>query len=105
MTECVIQACFTASANIASHTHNLRVNCVMRVDRNSTVGIATRYVLDGPLIESPWEGGTRSYAPVHTSPGAHPASYTTGTGSFPGVKRLGRDVDQSRTEVKEGAEI
>jgi len=26
-------------------------------------------------------------APVQTGPGAHPASYTMGTGSFPGVKR------------------
>jgi hypothetical protein len=26
-------------------------------------------------------------------PEAHPASYTMGTGSFPGVKRPGRDVD------------
>jgi hypothetical protein len=32
-------------------------------------------------------------APVQTGPGAHPASYTIGTESFPGVKRPGRDVD------------
>ena len=31
--------------------------------------------------------GTRSSAVVHTGPGVHPASYTLGTGSFPGVKR------------------
>jgi hypothetical protein len=33
-------------------------------------------------------------ASVHTSPGAHPASYTMGTGSFPGVKWPGREVNQ-----------
>jgi len=32
-------------------------------------------------------------APVQTDPGAHPASYTVGTGPFPGVKRPGRGVD------------
>jgi len=34
-------------------------------------------------------------APVQTSPGAHPASYTMGTGSFLGVKRPGRNVDHT----------
>ena len=58
---------------------------------DSSVGIATRYGLDGPKIESPW--GARFSAPVQTGPGAHPASYTMGTWSFPGVKRPGRGVD------------
>jgi hypothetical protein len=31
-------------------------------------------------------------APVQTVPGAHPASYTMGTGSFPCEKRLGSGV-------------
>jgi len=31
----------------------------------------------------------RFSAPVHTGPGAHPASCTMGTGSFPGVKSDG----------------
>jgi hypothetical protein len=35
----------------------------------------------------------RFSAPVQTGPGTHPASYTMGTGSFPGVKRPGRGVD------------
>jgi hypothetical protein len=39
--------------------------------------------------------GARFSAPVQTCPGAHPASYTTGTGSFPGVKPPGRSVDHS----------
>ena len=55
----------------------------------SVVGIATGYGLDGPGIESWW--GARFSAPVHTGPGAHPASCTMGTGSFPGIKS-GRGV-------------
>ena len=40
--------------------------------------------------------GTRFYAPVQTGPGAHPASCTMGTVSFPGGKeRPGRDADPS----------
>jgi len=46
----------------------------------------------------------RFSAPFQTSPGAHPASYTMGIGSFPGVKWPGRGVDHptpSSAEVKE----
>ena len=39
--------------------------------------------------------GARFSAPVQTGPGAHPASCTMGTGSFPGIKRPGRDADPS----------
>jgi len=56
------------------------------------VGIATGYGLDGPGIESRW--GARFSAPVQTSPGAHLASCTMGTGYFLGVKG-GRDVTQT----------
>ena len=58
---------------------------------DSSVGIATRYGLDGPGIESRW--GARFSAPVQTDPGAHPTSCTMGTGFFSGVKRPGRGVD------------
>ena len=74
--------------------------------RDSSVGIATRYGLDGPGIESRWEA--RVSAPVQTGPGAHPASYTMGTEYFPGVKRPGRGVDHlplSSAEVKERVEL
>ena len=58
------------------------------------VNIATGYRLDGPGIESRW--GARFSAPVQTGPGAHPASCTMGTGSFPrGKERPGRDTDPS----------
>ena len=59
--------------------------------RDSSVGTATRYKLDGPGTESRW--GRDFSAPVQTGPGAHPASYKMGTGSFPGVRRTGRGVD------------
>jgi hypothetical protein len=39
--------------------------------RDSSVGIATCYGLDGPGIESRW--GTRFSAPVQKDPGTHPA--------------------------------
>jgi hypothetical protein len=76
------------------------------VGRDSAVGTETRYGLDGPGIESRW--GARFSAPVQTGPGAHPASYTMGTGSFPGVKWPGRGVDHpppSSAEVKERVEL
>jgi len=65
------------------------VSEVIHSGPGSLVGIATCYELDGPGIESRW--GARLSAPVQTGPGAHPASCTMGTGSFPGVKS-GRGV-------------
>jgi len=62
------------------------------LDRDSSVGIATRYRLDVPGIEY-LVGGARFSAPVQTGPGAQPASCTMGTGSFPRVKRPGRGAD------------
>ena len=52
--------------------------------------------------------GAKISAPVHTGPGAHPASYTMGTGSLLGVKRPGRGVDHtppSSAEVKERVDL
>jgi hypothetical protein len=70
---------------------------------DSVVGIATRYRLDFPGIESRW--GTRFSAPLYLSaPGAYPASYTLGTGCFPGLKRPGLGVvlpPPSSAEVKD----
>jgi len=78
----------------------------MTGSRYSPVGIATRYGLAGPGIECRW--GVRFSAPVQTGSEAHPASYTTDTGSFPGVKRSGRGVDNplpSIAEVKERVDL
>jgi hypothetical protein len=69
--------------------------------RDSSIGIATDYGLDGPGFESRW--GARFFAHVQTRPEAHPASCTIDTGSFPGVKRPRRGADHpppSSAEVK-----
>jgi hypothetical protein len=67
--------------------------CQIYVGRDSLVGVATRYGMDGSGIESWW--GTRFSTPVQTDidPEALPVSYTKGIGSFPGVKRAGRGVN------------
>ena len=52
--------------------------------------------------------GARFSAPDQTGPGAHPASFTMGTGSFPRVKRPERGIDHpptSSAEVEERVEL
>ena len=69
--------------------------------RDSSVGVATPY---GLAVRGSNAGGAGFYAPAHTCPGAHPASYTVGTGSFSEVKRPGRGVNHPpppSAEVKE----
>ena len=73
-------------------------------------GQLSRYT-DSPRAR--WSGdripvGAKFSSPVQAGPGAHPASYKMGTGSFPGVKRPGRGVDHpspSRTEVEGRVEL
>ena len=74
--------------------------------RDSSVSVATRYGLDSSGIESRWQA--RFSAPVQNGPGAHPASYTMDTGSFPEVKQQGRGVDHPppfSAEIKERVEL
>ena len=54
---------------------------VNNMDRDSSVGIATRYGLGGPGGQNPVEASFS--APVHTGPEAHPASCTV----VPGLSR------------------
>ena len=71
---------------------------------DSSVGIATRYRLDGLGDRIAVEA--RFSASVQTDPEAHSASYTMGTVSLPGVKRPRRGVDHPTppsAEVKERA--
>jgi len=56
----------------------------------SSVGIATELRAGQSGIESRWG---RDFPPVQTGPGAHPASCTMGTGSYPGGKVSGRAAD------------
>jgi hypothetical protein len=79
---------------------------VYAMGRDSSVGIATRYGLDGPGIEYRWRRDF-PYRSIPT-PGTHPASYTRGTGLLPKIKRPGRGVDHpppSIAEVKERIEL
>jgi hypothetical protein len=73
--------------------------------RDGVVGIATlRSGRSGDRVQV----RARFSAPVLTGPGAHPATYTMGTGSFPGVKRPGRGVNHPplfSAEVKERVEL
>jgi len=74
-------------------------------NRDSSVGIETRYSLDRSGIESRWG---RDFPPVQTGPGVHPAFCTMGTGSLPGIKWPWRGVDHptpSSAEVKERVEL
>jgi hypothetical protein len=76
------------------------------VGRLSTVGIATRYGLDGPGIESRW--GRDFPHPSRPALGTTQPPIQWVRGLFPEVKRPGRGVDHpppSRAEVKERVEL
>ena len=57
---------------------NLTAGTLRISGQGSVVGTAT--------VRGSNPGEARFSAPVQTGPGAHPASFTMGTGSFPGVK-------------------
>jgi hypothetical protein len=59
-----------------------------------SVGIATRYGLDGPGIQYRW--GAKFSATVQNAPETHPTTYKMGTGFFQGIKQTGRGVDHPR---------
>jgi hypothetical protein len=98
--------CHSVSVNVSCKTCTVnKINKTIIYAQYDAVGIATRYGLGGPGIESRWE---RFSAPVQTGPGVHSACYTMGTGSFPRVKRPGRGVDHpppSGAEVQERVEL
>ena len=86
------KACFESASNAV-------------VGTDISVGIATRYGLDGPGIQYQW--GARFSAPVQNGPAIQAASCTAGTGYFPGVKRSGHGADHplSSAEVKERVQL
>jgi hypothetical protein len=70
-----------------------------------SVGIATRYGLEGPASNP---GEERFFAPFQTDSGAHTTTYTIVIGSLSRVKRPERGVNHppsSSTEVKERVEL
>jgi hypothetical protein len=76
--------------------------------RDSSVGIALGYGLDdrGSKVRFPAGAGNLSlHHRVRNGSGAHPSSYPMGIrGSFPGVKRLGREAEHSSPSSAEGKE-
>ena len=79
---------------------------IYKVDQDSSVGIATRYGLDGPGSESTW----RRDFPYRSRPilGPTQPSIQWVPGFFPGGKAVGRGVNHpppSRAEVKERVEL
>ena len=68
-----------------THTHTQRGR---GGGRDSVVGIAICYALDGPEFESRWKA--RFNATVQAG---SEAPYTMGTGFFPGVKQTERGLD------------
>ena len=102
-----INACtYHNVTSLRSKNFEFGTSFYVMMGRDSSVCIATGYGLDGPGIESRW--GARFSAPVQTGLGAHPASYTMGTGIFPREKRPGCGLDHtplSRAEVKERVEL
>jgi len=76
------------------------------VGRDSSVGMTTRYGLDGPDIKSRW--GEKYSTPVQTGSGAHLAPCTRAIVSFQRKKRPNRGVDHpppSSPEFKERVEL
>jgi hypothetical protein len=80
--------------------------------RDSSVGTATNYGLDDRMIGVRIPVGDRNFSlhhSVRTGSGIHSASYPVGIrGYFPGVKRLGYEVDRSPPSsagVKECVEL
>ena len=62
-------------------------------DREISIGIATRYWLDGPGIESRWERNFPHPSRPNLGPTQPPIEWVTSLS--PGVKRSGRGVDHS----------
>jgi hypothetical protein len=83
LVECLFNQSAGHAANPLSRMgfgNNLICFCFIFVGRDSAVGIATRYGLDGLGIDPPV--GSRFSEPVQTGPGTHTASYKMGTESL-----------------------
>jgi len=78
---------------------------MLRMGRDSSDGIATRYGLDGPGIESRWE--TRFFRTHPDRPWCPPSLLYNMYGAFPGVMCLGRGAGHppSCVDVKETVEL
>jgi hypothetical protein len=82
------------------------ISCIVKVGRDSSVGIATPYGLDGPGIESRWGRDFPHSSRPALGPTQPPIQWYRV--SFPGVKRPGRGANQpppSSSEVKGRIEL
>lgn len=84
----------------------LKIRCLHIISYNVKYGnfesgLRISHSLSWAAVAASWNGrsGDRNsvettvFITVQSAPGAHPASYTMGTASFPGVKRPGCDVN------------
>ena len=79
---------------------------IVKMGRDSSVGIATRYWLDGPGIESQWERDFPHHSRPTLGPTQPPIKWVPGL--LPKVKRPGRGVNHpslSSAEVKERIDL
>jgi hypothetical protein len=98
--------CIESRTGMRQTCIQITFNTKYYVGRDSSVGIATCYEMDGPGIESRWGEifSTRPDRPWDLSS----LLYNGYRVSFPGVKRPGRGVDHpppSIAEVKERVEL
>jgi hypothetical protein len=100
---CMMFSFFASPPQVLQH-----IVLLLFKSRDSSVGIATGYGLDdrGSRFRFPAGAGNFSlHHRVQNGSGAHPASYSVGTrGSFPGVKRPGREADYSHPSSAEAKE-
>ena len=77
---------------ISAHIdHKYVGHSVILGDQDNIFSIATCNRLDCPEVKC--QRRRDFLSPIRNSPGAHPASCTMGTGSFPGVRQPGHDID------------
>ena len=91
--------------NFTQSTVILLLPFILMVDRDSIVGIATRYGLDGPCIESRWGCDFPHYPDWPWGPSSF---LWNGYWVLPRVKWLGRGIDHpppSSADVKERVQL
>jgi hypothetical protein len=81
----VCELLFESTTTAYTLRHIYKMNGKILGGHNSVVGIATRYGVDGPGIESP--DGSEASRAAHTGADAHPTFRTMVTVSFPGAMR------------------
>ena len=81
----------TARSSVRNRSHCNETPFLSIMGRDSSVGIATRYGLDGPGIESHWEGEIFRTGPYR--PWGQPSFLYNGYRVFPGVKRRVRGAE------------